>query len=332
MSDNLIGGGGASAADVEELQTLVGVLSSTGLKTFGDGTDAALSVNTDTTKFDVGPIDGYIVDATVTPTLTTHVLRSATTAETTPFLATDNVTHIGVNASGTIMTQATPFTDTQSRSIIPLGVVAHPDLSTITVTNARPATIQSPVNQLHDFIRGVQEVRFSGLKYSANGTNLKLDRTAGTLFGIGIQHTATLNPIDNPNTLPLSAETVVTNMLYVASDNSNTAIVSDNLIPTQYDPNGDIDNLVTVGNNQFTIQYIVAFAEGRTNVQFGQTEYGSLAAGRDAIENEPYILASVIADNAIVLAAIVMKKETTALNNASEVFIKNFGTFGGNIL
>lgn len=75
----------------------------------------------------------------------------------------------------------------------------------------------------------------------------------------------------------------------------------------------------------------MAFAEGRTNIQFGQTLYSTMSGATLAIENETYKVADVISENAIILAAIVLKKGATDLSDPTVAFIKNFGKFGGNV-
>lgn len=309
-----------------ELYDLASRTLSTGLITFG-----GFGINADPTRYDIGAVKGYIIDSTVEPPTMEYIDRPAETGRLSPFTNTDNLTHVGIGAGGVVVEKNEPFTADEAATIIDLGLIGHLDQTVISVVVNRGAYIQSPTKQLHDLMR-VFQPSVKGAKYSASGANLQLARSSGEIFGIGFGNANDITPAETPNTLELATEAVVPNMLLVASDDSFIAATGDNVDPTQYDPNGDINNLVAVSpSNRFTIQYIVVFPEGRTNIQYGQTLYSDMDTAKAALENEAYTVAPVIAENAFIRAALVVRGDCTDLSDPAQAFIKNFGKLGGEV-
>ena len=243
--------------DFTDLDTHNKEASSTSISVF-DG----FSINADTTKFDHTEIKLQVVDNTNPLSQTiTHVTVPAATGITDAHLTTANITYIGVDVTGAIIQSATQFTAVQRRTTAPLGNIGHPDRATITTVFGFPAYGLSIVNQVHDLMRAIGPIN-SGNVYSANGTNLILDKTAGsiTAMGLGFDDSKLA-----PNTRQVAALSPVPTFLYVLRDGTNASATA--IDPEFYDLAGV---KTATPANKFTIQLIVMFSGGFTNVLWGQ--------------------------------------------------------------
>ena len=84
----------------DENLRLFGNMSSTGAIYFG-----GFSINTDTTKFDIGTIKGWIIDNITDPEnpSASYINYTGTTAVTPTYLATNPVTYVGIDINSTII-------------------------------------------------------------------------------------------------------------------------------------------------------------------------------------------------------------------------------------
>jgi len=281
-----------------------------------------ISINADPAKYNITAGIGVIsnFDDPENP-VSTIVNFPAVTAKTPTYLTTGNITYIAINASGAVVEQATEFTSTQRRDLILLGAVIHSNLTNINVVNNISAPTNADTNQLHDFMEAIGALNLTGNKYTANGANLSLDKSAGSIFKFGVNFATDWK---KPHELSQSAGTALTfrYRTQTGAEGSDVTILN----PSLYDLSG---TLTTVPVNKFTIQTVTIFQTGLTRIQYGQNYYNSLEEAQAAIFTRNYVPESNIAQNGITRAYIIIRNTTTSLSNATDAKIIEAQKFGG---
>ena len=244
-----------------------------------------LSIN-GTNQFDVAAGNGEIVDNHTDPNNPTFVRISwdASTANSVTNLATKPVTFVGVNSSGTIVQQFTAFTEAQSRSIIILGTLVHPDNTNIDAVATVPNYAASTYSALRDLAVAVGTLNLSGNVYSESGANLSIDKTAGKTFSIGSNYETSKA---NPNVTIDAVDTALTFSRAYQDGAGDTTFVSGQttIDPANYDDGDGTLGSMTASYYQTQRIYYNA-ATDETVVLYGQYEYSSLALAEAAIATE----------------------------------------------
>lgn len=281
-----------------------------------------ISINADPTKFNVSAGIGIIsnFDDPANPT-SVIVNFPAFTGVTPTYLSTGNITYVAINSTPAIVMQATPFTPIQRRDLIELGAVIHSNLTTINVVNNISSPSNSGTNQLHDVMDFIGALNLEGNKYSANGANLSLNKSAGIIGKRGVNFA---NDWKDPHRLAQPAGTALT-FRYRTQNGTEGADVTE-LNPALY----DLNNVLTaVPNNKFTIQTVVMFQTGLTRVLYGQNFYDDLASAKSAIFTRNFVIESNAKENGIIRAYIIMRNTTTSLQNVVDADIQEAQKFGG---
>jgi hypothetical protein len=280
-----------------------------------------LSINIDNTKYNISAGIGVISNFDNPETPTSQIVSfPAVTGKTPTYLTTGNITYVAIKSDGTVEESSTPFTNQQRRSLIILGAVIHSNLTNINVVNNISAPSEAIGNQLHDFIEAVGALNLTGNKYSANGANLSLDKSAGTIFKLGVNFN---NDWKNPHVLGQSSGTALTFRYRVQNGTEGSDVTV--LNPTVYDL-GNV--LTTVPNNKFTIQTVTMFQSGLTRIQYGQNVYDTMAEAEAGLFTRNYVVEGNIAANGITRAYIIIKKECTSLQSTAEAKIIESTKFG----
>ena len=278
------------------------------------------AINGDTSKFDHTEIKAQFLANTVDGAeAITTVTIAAADGITDTYLGSSNITYVGCNAAGAILQQATPWTDLQRRTIAPLGNIGHPNLTAITTVFGFPAYIISPINQIHDVMRALGPIS-NGNDYSAASTDLTISKTAGQLTGMGLGFDVDK---EAPNTRQVAALTPVTAMLHVLRDGTNTAATA--IDPTKWDNAGTLE---TVPANKFTIQIIVMFAGGFTNVLWGQENFATMDEAKTHLAAYTPVIPVVVTESAVARCALIVDRDATNLSTAAEAFFHNLGPLG----
>jgi len=281
-----------------------------------------ISINVDPTKYDISAGIGIITnyDDPEDP-ISTIVNFDAIIGHTPVYLTSSNITYIAINSSGAVVESATQFTSVQRRDLIILGAVVHSNLTTINVVNNISAPSNSIGNQLGDLIEAVGPLNITGNKYTANGVNLSLDKSAGSIFKFGVNFA---NDWKKPHELTQTSGTALTFRYRTQNGNEGSDITV--LDPTKY----DLANVITtVPNNKYTIQTVTMFQTGLTRIQYGQNYYDSLSEAQNAIFTRNFVVENNILMNGITRAYIILKKETTSLLNIVDAKIVDAQKFGG---
>lgn len=281
-----------------------------------------ISANGDPTKFNITAGIGIIsnFDDPENP-VSTIINFPAFNSITPTYLTTGNITYVAINSTPSVVMQATPFTPEQRRSLIVLGATIHSNLTTINVLNNISAPTNADTNQLHDFMEAVGALNITGNKYTANGANLQLNKSAGVLFKLGSNFAVDWK---NPHEIAQTGGTSIT-FRYRTQNGTESADMT-SISPNIYDLN---NVLTTVPNNKFTIQTVTVFQTGLTRIQWGQTLYDDLQSAKNALLTRDFAVENNIKENGVTRAYIIVRNSTTSLQNVSDAYISEAQKFGG---
>jgi hypothetical protein len=196
----------------------------------------------------------------------------------------------------------------------------HTNLVSITAAFSAVASLHATGNQLHDLLEAIGPLSTTGNVYSANGANLNLNRSAGSIFKFAS------NPdYDNPHTLAIAGMTAGT-LIYNTS--TGTIISSGTTVNvTQYESAPGV--LTTLTNNRWVIQRIFFTQSGLTRIQLGTAQYQTLLDAEAAVANEPFTIEANLAREGILRCHMIVQKNATALNDASKAKFLEVSKFGG---
>jgi hypothetical protein len=249
------------------------------------------------------------------------------TGITLTYLATSDTTWIYVDSAGLIQQRPTYYTDEQLEETIIIGQLVHPSRTFINLARTNPNVAYATDKQYEQFIRAFGPIKVSGHTISANGANLKLNRTSGTAFSLGRNW---INDTDNPSVVSDGAYTDCTFFRYYRGATAGTFITVPNqtaIDPTKYD-NGS-GTLQTVPGGKYTIQRIFYFPNTPSilGVYYGRAEYTSLADAAANINFENFTEIENTRTNAIFVAYLLVKGGASDLTNASDALILQAGSF-----
>ena len=289
-----------------------------------------ISINVDPTKFDVSAGVVCVMDTYTDPNkpvLTTVAFGGVTGI--TPANTALPVTALAIDATGSVIESNNGFTGEAIRDNAVIGSVGHPSGGVITTVNefttAPNANLASTLNDLGE---ALGTVNVSGNVISANGPNLKLDCSAGSIFRVGVN---AKDNAKNPN--EISGATVAAFPFFYTWRNGvggfEIASATD-VLPGAYDdgtggvgtPNG------SVGNNEWSIHRVfVERSTGTFALQFGTATYGSKADAIANIKSEPFDKNPALR-GWVLRSAVIVKGNATDLSNLTDADFVSYGKFG----
>jgi hypothetical protein len=248
------------------------------------------------------------------------------------YLNSADATYILINSGSTLVQQTTFPTPQQRRENIFIGKVVHPNRSTITSINQTVDFDVSPMAAIRDLWTPLKLIN-QGIIVSANGANLSINTSAGTLWGNGI---GWITNQQNPDSVSISG-TSPTTFQYrsrlgpitggTAPYTGNTTFID----PANYDNNGVISS-VGGGSNSSTNQRVYLFPTGLVRIQYGQQVYGNLAAAVAGSQTEQFVEYGNNRDNGILIGILSVNKNATNLSNTGQAvfnFVSKFGEIMG---
>ena len=240
----------------------------------------------DNTKFDLASGRALIIDNTDPENPVRLVVDiPAVTAGTVTNLATANNTYILVNSAGAVEQQTNFPSDADYRNKIVIGVLTHPNRTTLGGAGSLVFTAYNQSLYIEEFITALGPFKLSGLEISANGTNLNFDLSAGTSLIVGRNYPN--NPLE-PNKVTSGAQTAP-DFVYSYRDGSGgfTVVVPPvtSLNPGQYDDGSG--TLQSVSASRYTNQRVYFFPDtGNILVRYGTQLYNSMTDAITGINSE----------------------------------------------
>lgn len=291
-----------------------------------------MSINTDTTKFDVAAGTGVIVDNYTNPQVPNviHITWPDLTDITTEFLTSEFGSFIAIDKTGTVLQVPASDPEVDKRDNIFLGILGHSNLTTITSIASAPAPGYDQVHAFIDMADTIGIINKSGNIYDANGANLLVDKSVGQSFSIGYNHP---NSVKAPN-ITTDPATTTTNLVRVLRDGAGGFTVPG--IFTAVDvANYDNDSgapFAVPASDPWQI-FRIYHSPGIENhvIAYGQQIYKNAAIAEASIFGEVFDEPPELA-NTILRAYLIVKRDATDLSDISKAkFIQanKFGTAPG---
>jgi len=297
-----------------------------GVKLIGNNiivTGCQLSINTDTTKFDISSGVFYMVDNYTDPLNPVYVKYefAGATGLTPTYAGSQPSSYIAFDVNGDIVQLGYfPVDQEDIRDYLALGALVHPSGTTIiSVSNSTNSTFSGIGFTLSEFGQAVGRIAYGNI-FSPAGTDLTIKKSAGQVFGIASNLKA--DP-KNPNYLDTPEIDPVT-FIYTYRNGSGgwtTVGGQTDIDPTTWD-NGT-GTLDTVNGSNWSIKRIY-YASGSNTVyiQEGQYEYNNESLALDGLDVDPVEINPVL-ENLIFRGWIVVKGSCTDLSDTSDArFIK----------
>ena len=284
-----------------------------------------ITINTeDDTKLDITAGSVAIVSGTETNS-TIQIISWTNQTALNPALTTRSK-WVGVKDDGTGNAQFVydiEFDVVERRTTAILGRIWDSGGTGPTITNVgdyeRPAW--GLLTAFQDFILEYGSWNISGNVYSANGTNLLLDKSAGVSFRYHAE-----DVVGQENVHSDAAQSPRNTYAYHLQGSSTTTTETD--IESDYYDNAGVK--VALPNNQWTVQEVWFFPVSLTcHVLYGQIIYNSKADAIDGITTETKVRNTDILSGAILRAYLVVEQGCTDLTDDATAEIRKAGNGAG---
>lgn len=311
VNGDLSSTGTIASTDILVSSTSLNSLLGTGVIEGGE-----ITINADTTKFDVAAGSGILMDKTDrnNPTLT-RISWTDQTAVTTPFLNTKAGTWIVVDVNGDIVPREIDLSPDELSSFIRLGRLGHFGKTVITNTFNFPLYYDVE-NDYAAEIMQYGTTNLSGNTVFANGGgNLKLDKGEGWFSRIGANANTSKN---DPNQVFSAAISSITFRRAYRDGTGGTTLTTEvtDIDPDFYD-DGD-GTLAAVPSNDYQILDLIMFPYNNSLTIFllyGQETYANFDMAKSAlITYSPVINSDILGSNT--RARIIVKESLGDLSAA----------------
>jgi hypothetical protein len=294
---------------------------STGLSEGG-----VISINTvDNSTFDISTGFGYIVNGHTNVEVPTSTKTSWNnlTGISPAYLLTHNGTYVGIDIYGNLFQSSSRFTSTERRNNIELGIVVHPNNTTIFIQNNAPTLNIELGAQVQDILSllGFRSVTGNRILPTGPSSTMNIKKEAGKLFKPG----ANFNTLSTqPHFFELPEQSQAS--FRYRTQTGEESITINAINPGIYDLGGVITAIGATATLA-SVQQIFIFQEGDIRIQPGQKVYDNLNQAVLAINSETFITEQNIASNGLYLGSICMTRNASNLNNILEViFVPSQGT------
>jgi hypothetical protein len=229
--------------------------------------------------------------------------------------ATTPRTNIAINSSGNVYEKTDKFTPQDYRNYIVLGRIVHTNNNVITRTLSLPLTTYNRGFHWFDLANSIGPVNVTGNIYSAGGTDLTIQKSAGQTYRIGSNY-------KNNSAFPdITTDAISNPTSFRYRYRSGSEFIE--LPSTTYVTGSRYDNgsgtLQTVNNNQWTVQRIFFFgATATTIIQFGQTVYNNKLDAEVSVLSEPFQTDTNLLDDALLRGYLLIRGGASNLSNPND--------------
>ena len=229
-------------------------------------------------------------------------------------------TYVGIDASGSIIQQTTPWSDGQYNTSISIGTVIHQNLSTINASITYPNVAYGFKQRTYDFIKSFGPLKLSGFAIAVSGSSTgSLVIGSGTAFADGRNYQVDPN---NPSYITDQGTTVSKIFRYYQSgsgfvQDTNGGLGYKSIDPTRYNNNGTLTTVSPA--TPFTIQRVFWYPNSATKgivVYYGNAQYASIPEAAANLNFETFSEVENTRQNAIYLGAVVIKYNGVFTNTA----------------
>jgi hypothetical protein len=292
------------------------------------------------TVYQVGSGSGIVVNLNASlsnnpyPTIT-YVNWGNLTASIAPLSASYDQAFVGINATGNIYQQGTPFSDGQFDTIINVGVILFQNNSTINGVKTQPSLAYGFEQAQNIFNRAFGPLKLSGFTLAPSGSSTgSLVVGSGTAYTPGANYTTDPN---NPSYVVDSGTNVSKIFRYYDSGSQWEYLINGGagyptIDPTQYSNNGVLTAVTSSGPNRgWSIQRVFWYPNSVTKaivVYYGNQQYANQATALSNINIESFVEAPNTAANAIFLGYILVQNNANFTNSSTYSIIPG-GLFRG---
>ena len=307
----------ASGSETIDTASFVKGSISTGLITGG-------IITSTTPTFSISAGSGVIVNNETnpaSPTITNVTISASTGNAITTGVA---VNYIMINSAGAVVVSTTKPTTAQRRLNIYLGKLILNNAKTGILIVMQDPYVQYNIGmQFHNLISASYRNQ-GAISTSANGANMNINLSGGTLIGDGVGYTT---DITSPNALSVSSATAITFRMA-----TQTAIIDATTTTLPNAANYDNAGTLTAngGTNNSSINHRVFLqSNGNIIIQYGQLPYTNLANAVAGIPTESFVLNPInIVGNSLLIGFISVTKNATNLSSGTQATFTPAGTFG----
>lgn len=278
------------------------------------------------TTFNISEGEGIVVDLNALtirephPTVT-RVKWNAFTNQSLTYRTTHIQTYVGIDRTGAIIQQTSPWTYDQYNDSISLGTIIHQNLSTINAKINYPNVAYGYKQRTYDFIKSFGPLKLSGFNISTSGS-YGLTVSSGEAFADGRNYEVDAN---DPSHVTDAGTTVSKIFRYYQSGSSfvqdtNGGLGYTGIDPTLYNQDGS-GSLVAVGGD-YTVQRVFWYPNSATKgivVYYGTTTYSTIRAALDNFPYEKFQETDNTKQNAVYLGAIIIKGNTDFTANNHQI-------------
>jgi hypothetical protein len=298
----------------------------------------------DTTNYRITSGSGIIVNLNASidrnpyPTIQ-YLIWNTLSSSISPLSSTYDQTFVGVDTTGAIVKQGTPFEDGQFSTLINIGLVLHQNRSTINGVKTQPSMGYGYSQRISTFTRAFGPLKLSGYSLAPSGSSTgSLVLSSGIAFSDGANYTTSPN---NPSEASDSGMQVSKLWRYYNSSSHTEVVYNTNagagfttIDRTRYANNGVL-TAVTTGS--WTIQRCFWFPNSVAKslaVYYGNNEYSSSNDAFNGLSSEPFLEAPNTKANAIYVGSMLLRNDADFTNSATYQFLpgglfRNLATAAG---
>lgn len=279
-----------------------------------------LSINANPALFDISDGDGVIVDNTTDPQnpVIYNVSWTGLTGLTVTNLATATATYVLIDNTSSVIQQTTIPTRADHREYIYLGQLSHTNNTSISSVVTSPDIFVAPISQTRDVEDAIGIIN-AGNQVSANGANLQINKSTGTLTASGINY---YTDPTNPSQKTYAAQTGASLRMRTQTGAGSTVT---NLDVGNYDNAGTVTAVSGVKAQNFRFFLTLA---GNVVVQYGQVLYNNLVQATAGLQTETFTIFSNLERSAALIGVASVLSSATDLSNTSQAIFYNVSKFG----
>jgi hypothetical protein len=308
-----------------------------GMLTTGLLYGGVLSTANGSTTFSITSGSGIIISYNAStasdpyPTIN-FITWPTTVSQSLNYVTSSQITYVGINPTGGIIQQTSPFSISADSDFITIGRILHQSGSVTNGTITQPIVSYGTNHWQDDFTRAFGPLKVSGHVLAASGSTLSLTKTAGDSYVIGRNYTT--NP-NNPNNITSATDTAVTVSKIYRAYVSGSALQLDTGVanagyttinPGQYNNGG---TLASVGAANASIQRVYWYPNSVSRsytVYYGSDTYAdppgsgqnALDVAQQNIASEPFVEGENTAGAAILVGYILVMGNATNLSDAAQ--------------
>jgi hypothetical protein len=188
-----------------------------------------------------------------------------------------------------------------------------------------PVVLNQPTDSVHGLAYAIGTLTLAGNLVTANGANLNINKSSGTLHAFGFGYAA--NGANNPNLVTSPAETAATFRQLTQITNSESSATT--TFDASHWDNAGV--LTTISGGTASIHRVFLMPSGiagsQIYIQYGQATYGNLANALSGIQTEVFTVNPDLGVYGCLIGYIISTANATTLNNAGQATFVPAGKF-----